>query len=808
MSNYTNLKNAIQSVIKANGNNEITGPILQAELLSMITTLGAGYQYMGVAQPSTNPGTPDARVMYLAYFPGTYVNFGGLTVTGFCVLKYDTVWTKEDIPISGGGGADFLTEPDDLTLETVGNTNILKFANRSYNSENPNGMGYKILRNDMTLAEQVTGANTIYEIRYDFDLDGITLNIPNNCILLFNGGSISNGTIVFNKTKIRADLVQIFGLNVIFSGTVDILQWECAWFGAKNDGVINTISGSGASFSGTDNFDSIQCTIYNALLTNVHKIHLHQGNFRTSKPIFLGYTEYNNCNFFGDGFTLVKEGGNAATKGTAILFDTNIGGIFVNSSRGTVISDIGLYGKNVDYMVNNGVLNISPDESDWYYTTIEKHNGLECAGISIDALMGNTDFVAFSNDYGIDVTISNIKYSSYVEIKNCTIMGFVSGVDLQVTALTSGSGDYLQLNRVDIGYCVHGFRNFGNQSRKLDINYCRFTDLHTAIENYDSVHSRVGNIQGDFRLCEFGFLYQIFNVRQSGPTFTSCGGENIYMFGEYTNSGNVAPIRFFDGTFNFRQNASNAKLGIIPLVKSTVALYEWAIFYNCTVTAGNDVGYNLFLPNIISYGMGNSLPYNRCVFLQLMVNGYQSMPEFIIQRTPTGNTGKDITISYSSALLNVGDYLCDIATNGLFEIKDISGGVITLTALTYVKGTSLDTTQFDITRNINWYKINKPASQLTSANGMAIERSTLPSDSGLFTKGMWRYSVPYQKPAWWNGERWVDAKGFVINRTFGTTNLRPTLTANDKGYQYYDTTLNKPIWWNGSSWIDATGTQV
>lgn len=103
MSNYSNLKNGIQEVIKTNENNEITGYILQTELISMIDTLGAGYQMMGVAQPSTNPGTPDARVAYLAYSPGTYVNFGNINVTGLCLLKYATTWTKEDIPVSGGG---------------------------------------------------------------------------------------------------------------------------------------------------------------------------------------------------------------------------------------------------------------------------------------------------------------------------------------------------------------------------------------------------------------------------------------------------------------------------------------------------------------------------------------------------------------------------------------------------------------------------------------------------------------------------------------------------------------------------------
>ena len=37
--------------------------------------------------------------------------------------------------------------------------------------------------------------NTIYEIRYDFDLNGETINIPDNCTLKFEGGSLNNGFI-------------------------------------------------------------------------------------------------------------------------------------------------------------------------------------------------------------------------------------------------------------------------------------------------------------------------------------------------------------------------------------------------------------------------------------------------------------------------------------------------------------------------------------------------------------------------------------------------------------------------------------
>ena len=233
MSNYSNLINAIQSVIRENGNNEITGNILQTELISMINALGFGYQYRGVADTSTNPGTPDAKVFYIAYVPGVYSNFDGITVTGFCVLKYDTVWRKEDIPISGGGGADFVTEPDDLTLETVGQTSLLKFANREYNTTTPNGYGYKILRTGDVLATEMAGlVNTIFSIRYNFDLNGATLTLPENSILRFDGGALKNGTLTGNKTTIEAGDYQIFD-GITFGGTF-VGELNACWVGAKS----------------------------------------------------------------------------------------------------------------------------------------------------------------------------------------------------------------------------------------------------------------------------------------------------------------------------------------------------------------------------------------------------------------------------------------------------------------------------------------------------------------------------------------------------------------------------------------------
>ena len=96
MANYNNLKTAIQDVIKENGYQEIKGDILQNALLSMINSLGAGYQFIGVATPKTNPGAPDQKVFYIANGKGIYTNFGGISITEdeVIILYYDTAWHK------------------------------------------------------------------------------------------------------------------------------------------------------------------------------------------------------------------------------------------------------------------------------------------------------------------------------------------------------------------------------------------------------------------------------------------------------------------------------------------------------------------------------------------------------------------------------------------------------------------------------------------------------------------------------------------------------------------------------------------
>lgn len=92
--------------------------------------------------------------------------------------------------------------------------------NKPYNPETHSGLGRKTLQlkdsSNILIQEDFDQSNTIYIVEYDFDLDGETIEMPEGCVLEFDGGTITNG------------VLQGYVLN-------DYLRPE--WFGAKRDGV-------------------------------------------------------------------------------------------------------------------------------------------------------------------------------------------------------------------------------------------------------------------------------------------------------------------------------------------------------------------------------------------------------------------------------------------------------------------------------------------------------------------------------------------------------------------------------------------
>ncbi len=133
MANYQNLKAAISAAIKTNGNQEITGQVLQDVLNSIVSVIGDNYTFAGVATPATNPGTPDQNVVYVALQAGTYTNFNGIDLpNGISLLIWNGTWTSEillsidDKPEAGsdnlvksGGAAKAIADCRALSINNV-----------------------------------------------------------------------------------------------------------------------------------------------------------------------------------------------------------------------------------------------------------------------------------------------------------------------------------------------------------------------------------------------------------------------------------------------------------------------------------------------------------------------------------------------------------------------------------------------------------------------------------------------------------------------------------------------------------------
>lgn len=80
--------------------------------------------------------------------------------------------------------------------------------------------------------------NTVYEIRYDFDLDGQEIIINDGCVLNFVGGSLKGGNIQFNETLLIGNKILI---ECSCTGIVKNSTLTPNMFGAKQDGFTDDV---------------------------------------------------------------------------------------------------------------------------------------------------------------------------------------------------------------------------------------------------------------------------------------------------------------------------------------------------------------------------------------------------------------------------------------------------------------------------------------------------------------------------------------------------------------------------------------
>lgn len=236
---------------------------------------------------------------------------------------------KQMIEAGAGKPGSITNLPDEEDI-TVTDANTLQFKDKEYNPYNYSGMGRVYLRKhivngtNILTQHMINKPNTIYIIQYDYCLADQTIEIPENCVLQFDGGSFRNGSLYLQNTFINSTFSEkgIFS-NIEFDGKVTNNNIIPEWF-----------------YFGEDDFSlSINEAILKSSKTLVNSVKLKSKEYSIYNTIYLK-----------SNVSLIGEGGQFSTK---IKVNCDLGILYEGESKDNPIKYSDL--KNILLYTNDGI---------------------------------------------------------------------------------------------------------------------------------------------------------------------------------------------------------------------------------------------------------------------------------------------------------------------------------------------------------------------------------------------------------------------------------------------------------------------
>lgn len=863
--NYSSLLAVIAANIYQNNNNEVTADMVKAACDSMVNSLGFGYQFRGeVEATDAGPGAIDQRVYYLATTPGVYSGFGGFTIgtNEVALLKWDTSWHKQvlDIPSKSQVMAILATQTADIAAQdadiatfkaavqnmvdnypnitingnvtnapdledlTTDANDLLKFANRPA----VGGLGYVILRRGSTFASQVTEQNTIYEIRYDFDLGGAVVTIPAGCVLKFNGGKLSNGYIA---GTLENDVIDLAAFD--FSDIADFFTHYIPRSGQR------IILKAGHSYTASHEFsiasDGVQIDGRGAKITFTGATGNHL--------LTIGH-EYEQFNF--QNATIVSNG---TISDPGIYAAADVGDCLAILSSVTIASG---YKKGVFCQVtekSGGSIKIDTtfDSSVYIVRVYKAARGISMRNVEIYNNYNNPDGIAGIFVTGVGCVLDGISVDSVCRVTSLVNLYGYNNTIRNSRISNAGGG----------GTANYGIVNSGNNNKAVG-NVCRNCKSHinAAVRDYSTYNWEVcnnvcyndpvfqqsgGAAIGVHALCAADIHD---NLIYCDPSMTSCASINgpyqTYRNNRYILTRGDSPQKILDINFGIlaRDNIFSDNIFInqagTPVGEQTTQarlLFEYARKYERITISGN-IGFSLrtyyasgteladviISKNVLDYILLQA-KFDGVIFQGNIVRNFFSNGEL----SPTGQNIYLNVLAGSVGLAFCANTIIRKSESGaclrLNNAADISALVITDNSFIGVSETPNVVEVCFGTRPYVaavWQRnreVNIKASSNDTINFAFPEGGT--TRPAGYPSGFPFFDSVDNTPIWGAGNRWVRGDGFTMAARSGATADRPTtLKPADVGFQFLDTTLGKPIYAKSItsggvvSWVDATGAAV
>ena len=837
MANWTILKQAIANVIKTNGNQEITGAALQNTLNSIVNSIGENATFVGIATPTTNPGIPDGPVFYFANTAGVYSNFSGISIdemeidilifnglsweklkvidlSDFKNIKlkiseidnrilllednanaiYKKVYgnieyndlslpAREIIEAKGGGIITNYPDEEDITVIEENGKQKLKFADRNYEPLNASGKGYKILRKNIQIIDgvrkniltqdMINEPNTVYEIRYDFDLNEGSITFKEGCVLKFNGGSLANGTVIGNNTLIKALLRRIFS-RIKISGDWDVPNIYSCWFDFCEDTDIDNIRNfTNLSALCNENMNNViieglDIYISEQLYINSFVVKKNTNIFLNSKIRLLPNKSINRtCVFYINNVENVSIKGNGSIIGN-VESHTNTSeefsfGIYLVGAKNVEINGISI----IDFWGDG--IDIQALYSDYENSTVTGH----CYNIIIDnVLIDSNRRNGISIEGAFHVTVKN---SSIINTgrKNGTLP--MAGIDVEPWYSKEHVED------------VHIENNIFNNNKECDFF------ISTDEKNLDSeIVKTIKIVNNTLESMKLNHSVDVIvRSNEISSRFDVNSAKNLYIV-----SNDIS------GSIYIEANASlNNK------IRNNIITAKKTITIICSLLDSNKIEAEGKIE------LFNILNSNSTIVNNVIKQHYNTDAEGIVLESVNSIWSNNEIITDSSIYIKHRGYN-EFVQN---TFKSYTSGVSR--AFIYVESSHNNNLEADCliknTRkfaNRKTYEDYSADAVIKAFNdeyvgdlilGDTKDRPLLKS----YNKGFQYYDLSLKRPIWWNGTIWVDESGNPADsKKQGTTSERPSSV--QIGYIYKDTTLNKLIIWNGTEWTNMDGTDL
>lgn len=660
------------------------------------------------------------------------------------------------------------------------------------------------LRNILS-PNMINQPNTIYEIRYDFDLDGATLEIYNDCILEFKGGKIKNGILKGKNTQLNAAPSLIFN-NVTFNGRWRIYNYFPEWF-------ISDFS---------DCTDGIQQAIDFASINNGGKI-VFQSKQYNVKSIHTGIK----TNLIGSGIgaTIIKqiEGTNKslidlpASSAGILIANMTLKGNNEAGCHGISKTERSLGGENHEYIYsevtsydkqiafrwstfrNLAIYNfdrgiyITKNFFDFY---IEKcsigYNNIGVVFDCTDSSICNT-YIFQNRESGLYLSGSNNRIINIKSIYN----GRREGVDNGDAAfyVTGNRNTLISCESQDnfcSGYIVKGYQN----------TFCACisnTDGYKYIDDNSYEHKPDYDANKCGFVCNYGRTNNIFSGCLVTTYLNECAisanllTQDADFEGIDCIAGNGTYLEFKEIPYNYIHH-NNCVLSNYILSDDSKKL-EASTWDGIDVALDNPINIDGITIAVV-FKVGND--YNRNDGRLLKIgNAYEvvvvnkqenSEYAFLILKQVTADNKYNIVTTIKKEK----------------EIKafiQLSHTGYSMSLETYTdKGLMYSNEHIEL----EYRELCSFLTLLYYCPNISISKFVISKEGYRTADALQNVSLSrYYR----NAIVAIDAEATLFDNYLkkGSTEKRPTLKSNNKGFVYFDTTLNKNITWNGLKWIDENG---